>query len=465
MKSPMSWHSMSEWVANSRVRPRLPKHLMALRLLATALLLACAATSVRAQDGAYVVEPGGGRYFDVKIQPDDQKIVAAGWVGSLPGTTTVARFGVARYDSFGVADVTYGNGGVANPVLGVPLGSFALSLQPDGKAVVAGDVVVDHALGLGVVRLNVDGSPDVGFGSGGWSGIDVQPGAERAYAVGLQSSGKIVAAGYSDSSFDYLTNTESALVARFTAGGAIDSGTGGFGQLKAKKPAGYTLTSYGVKYNSYRGLAVQPDDKLVVAGTGPGLVVARYTAAGTPDSTFNGRGYALFSAAGISESSGAGVALQADGKVVVVGSCSGVDGSNDMLIARFKPNGSRDTSFSGGSGYVRLDIDGTSSMTTETARGVAVQPDGKLIVVGDSRPWATGIGVVMAVRLNANGSPDPTFGAGGLKIGSPLAGTGYHNFEGNAVALQSDGTVIVAGTDYWGTTGDTHHPLLMRFNP
>jgi hypothetical protein len=54
---------------------------------------------------------------------------------------------------------------------------------------------------------------------------------------------------------------------------------------------------------------------------------------------------------------------------------------------------------------------------------------------------------------------------GGVKLGTPLAGTGYHYFRAYAVALQSDGSIIVAGADNWGTTGDTAHPLLMRFFP
>jgi hypothetical protein len=72
---------------------------------------------------------------------------------------------------------------------------------------------------------------------------------------------------------------------------------------------------------------------------------------------------------------------------------------------------------------------------------------------------------VMVARLNTDGTLDSNFGAGGLKLGSPLAGTGYHSFVGNAVALQSDGSIIAAGIDYWGMTGSTTSPLLMRFNP
>ena len=59
--------------------------------------------------------------------------------------------------------------------------------------------------------------------------------------------------------------------------------------------------------------------------------------------------------------SAAAVALQSDGKIVVAGFCTGIDGADDMLVARFNANGTLDTSFGGGSGYVRLDVDGTAS--------------------------------------------------------------------------------------------------------
>jgi uncharacterized delta-60 repeat protein len=114
-------------------------------------------------------------------------------------------------------------------------------------------------------------------------------------------------------------------------------------------------------------------------------------------------------------------------------------------------------------GYVRIDIDGTVSSTQERATDVAVQPDGKIVVVGNLQRNADLSGSVMVARLNTDGTLDSTFGAGGIKLGTPLAGTGYHYFRANAVALQSNGNIIVGGVDNWGTTGDTSRPLLMRF--
>ena len=435
--------------------------------LATSALLSGAATAVHAQDGAYIVEPWLGRYQAVKIQPGDQKIVAGGTaVVTNANNKPEGDVAVARYDMFGSPDAAYGSHGLVT-IAGSWSTVSALTIQPDGKAVVTSSFGYDFRMN----RLNsLDGSPDSSFAGGGSTLINIRAGADRAFGVGLQSTGKIVVAGLSTGSTTSAYN-QSCLVARFTTGGVIASGNGGFGQYVLGKPAGYALTSFGAKYQQYSDLAVQSDDKLVAAGviypdgsTGQ-LVVVRYTATGSLDKTFNGKGYFVLAPAGIS-SGASSVALQPDGKIVVVGTSNSIDTAHDMFVARFNANGTLDTGFAGGNGYVRLDIGGGASLTSEDGNGVAIQPDGKIVVAG--REFTSGVGDlsrVLVARLNANGTLDSTFGAGGFKLGAPLPGTGYHSFWGYAVALQSDGSIIVAGTDFWGTTSDTNHPLLMRFNP
>jgi hypothetical protein len=96
---------------------------------------------------------------------------------------------------------------------------------------------------------------------------------------------------------------------------------------------------------------------------------------------------------------------------------------------------------------------------------VAIQPDGKIALSGNERSTAAGSpGTVMVARLNTDGTLDTNFGTGGIKLGSALAGAGYNDVKGGHVALQSDGSIIVVGADWWGTTSDTSHPFLMRFS-
>lgn len=441
---------------------RLPRQHTLFRLPATAVLLAGVATTVLAQDGTYLVEPWLGRYEDVKIQPSDQKIVAAGQIYGFGGENQ-SRFAIARYDPLGVADPTFGSGGLSAPALG--LAGYGLVLQSDGKAVVAGMIRSgggSPSIDLGVARFNANGSLDNGFSGDGWTSFGIQSRSdETAYAVGLQSTGKVVVAGY----MHPFKGEDRSLVARFRTDGAIDNGTGGFGQLSHKIPAGYALTTFGATTSYFNGLAVQPaDDKIVTVGhinAGSQLVAARYTASGILDTSFNGTGYTVLLPPGSSSAIGNEAALQADGKIVVVGYAFNTDGDQDMLVARFHANGTLDTGFGGGGGYVRLDIDGTVSVTGEAARGVVIQPDGKIVAAGGV--FSAGRAGVLVARFNEDGTPDADFGGSGFKTGFP-PDPGL-DFRGNAVGLQSDGTIIVAGWSWGPEATDASRPLLMRFNP
>jgi uncharacterized delta-60 repeat protein len=462
------------WLASWKTQGRQPRHLCHRLPSAKPALepLEDRLTPSFSAAGPYVVESWNGGYYDVKIQPGDQKVVVAGNADD--------RMAIARYDSVGNPDTSYGSGGpsiaplsgVSAPALGAyGEHGYALVLQPDGKAVVSGDNGGGYSGdSFAVARFNTGGTLDSSFGSGGWISLNVFFAAYNpAGAVGLQSNGKIVVAGAAVNA----GSTTPASVARFTASGALDKGGGGFGDAKK----GYTLTTFGMPINGLRGLAVQPDDKVVAVGysyttDNPGVVVARYTAAGVLDKTFNGSGYSVLHPAGISSLYATAVALQSDGKIVVVGSSSGTDGFDDMVVARYNVNGTLDTNFGGASlGYLRLDIDGLASSTSEIANDVAIRPDGRIVVAGTLRSGTGGSGSVMIARLNTNGTPDGSFGSGGFKIGTPPAGPDYHSFDGKAVALQANGTIIVAGTDSWENTNPSdpsplvQHPLLMRFLP
>ncbi|MBC7851939.1 MAG: matrixin family metalloprotease [Pirellulaceae bacterium] len=405
------------------------------------------------EDGAYILESVAGGYNDVQILPGDQKIVVAGsqWVG--------------RYDAQGNVDTSYGSGGQAavtlNPTGGYVLG--ALALQLDGKAVVTGQA----GNSLAVARLTANGLPDTSFGAGGLGRFDITlTASEAATSVAMQSNGDIVLGG----------QASLAVVASFKSNGMIDSGKGGFGTVLQGKATGYNLATF-VQAAPYSDVIVQPDNKVLAIGSAKlsaadqnSLMVARYTAAGVLDSSFNGIGYSLLRPTGFAWTTGAGAVLQADGKIVVVGSSSGIapgsDGRGDIFVARFNANGAVDTSFGGGTGYVRLDIDGTTTVTWEQGYDVAIQPDGKVVVAGtevftESPPGVVPVWNQVVARLNPNGSLDGTFGAGGFKVVAPPAGPENYSFLGQSMALAADGSIIVAGR--LDNSSIHSNPFLMRF--
>ena len=154
------------------------------------------------------------------------------------------------------------------------------------------------------------------------------------------------------------------------------------------------------------------------------------------------------------------VAIQADGKLVVVGTTyQDNDFSNeDFAVARYNPDGTLDKTFGAG-GKVQTDFPGLAAV----ASSVVIQPDGKIVVAGGAFPLFTFLGDFKVVRYNSNGSLDTSFGDGGIV--TTTFPEGSYAFD---VALQPDGKIIAAGTVFVdfnpGESSDTDFALA-RYNP
>jgi uncharacterized delta-60 repeat protein len=162
---------------------------------------------------------------------------------------------------------------------------------------------------------------------------------------------------------------------------------------------------------------------------------------GVIDTSFAGG--APSNAVGDGESYAFGAAVQPDGKLITVGYTSTGSGGNDFVVMRHLRDGALDESFGVGGKVVTAIADGTGA---DQARAVAVQPDGKIVVVGYTTGFATGSDFAL-VRYNADGSLDTGFGDGGKVVNDFSAETDRIN----AIALQADGRIVVAGDSYTGT--------------
>jgi uncharacterized delta-60 repeat protein len=206
-------------------------------------------------------------------------------------------------------------------------------------------------------------------------------------------------------------------LARYNPSGTLDTSFSGDGKQST------TFTGFGVATD----VAIQADGKIVVVGyTGGGkFAIARYNTNGSLDPTFSGDGkVATFS--GVAE----GVAIQADGKIVAVGGGGGGSGGGDFFLARYNTNGSLDPTFSG-DGKQQTDFGGA-----DAANGVALHGNGKIVAAGFALAGDFGV-----ARYNPNGSLDQTFSGDGKQT---------TNFGGccdgaRAVALQGDGKIVAAG--------------------
>ena len=172
-------------------------------------------------------------------------------------------------------------------------------------------------------------------------------------------------------------------------------------------------------------MALQSDGKIVVAGFDDSdFVLARYNSNGSPDTTFSGDGEQTTDFGGADGANGVG--LQASGKIVAVGFTG-----NDFALARYNPNGSLDTTFSG-DGRQTTDFGGS-----DRANGVALKSTGRIIVAGGG--GASGDFAI--ARYNPTGSLDTSFSGDGKQTTDFGAG----GERANAVALQGDGNIVAAG--------------------
>ncbi len=303
------------------------------------------------------------------------------------GNTSIGQdddIALARYNSDGTLDRSFGTfgDGIVTTDLGANEYAKSVEIQPDGKIFVVGIKMQGIYETSVLVRYNSDGS----LGKRGFSG------SGRAESAAVQADGKIVVAG-------------SPTLSRLNVDGSLDSSFDGDGMLT----------------NNIRGtsVAIQEDGKIVVAGSATtnddnivDFAVARYNTDGSFDTSFDGDGK-VTTDFGADYELADSEAIQADGKIVVVGT-----GGNHAILVRYNSNGSLDTSFDG---------DGNLTLNIAYYYQVAMQADGKILAYGGNSELA---------RYNTDGTLDTSFdGDGKLVTPNPTG-----------VVVQSDGKIIVVGS-------------------
>jgi uncharacterized delta-60 repeat protein len=307
----------------------------------------------------------------VVIQPDG-KIVVAG--GAFPLFTFLGNFEVVRYNSNGSLDTSFGNGGIVTTTF--PEGSYAsaVALQSDGKIIAAGTVFVDFVIGepsdtdFALARYNSDGTPDATFGNGGQVSTDFVSMEDDAFSVLIQPDGKIVAVGsandpatyYNFAAVRYLSN--GTIDTTFGVAGKVttDFGVGGFDRAQSAtlQPDGRIIAA---------GFAISQN------GGVQNFAVARYTSSGVLDTTFSRDGITQIDFGSCCQSAYK-VLLQSDGKIITVGYPNTESSDSDFLLARLSPRGSLDASFGVG-GKVRTsfgDLNGGANGAALQADGKIV---------------------------------------------------------------------------------------------
>jgi uncharacterized delta-60 repeat protein len=315
----------------------------------------------------------------VAIQPDG-KIVVAGYTGVFrPGRPAGNRFdfALARYNSDGSLDGSFGTGGLV--LAGVIGRAFAMALQPDGKIVVAGDAPFTED--IVVARYDSSGNLDSTF-RGGQLITDVNDGAERTLNVVLQSDGAIVVSGPHTRAGD-TSRDQHTVVVRYLNTGSPDPAFG----------AGGVALFEGLRVSE--GLALQSDGKVLLTGDfGSGVetvfALMRLAADGSPDGSFGTSGLVRTDISDQGDAAKA-VTLQGDGRIIVAGRSSNQVNPN-FAVARYLGDGTLDTSFAG-TGKLTVDFFGFD----DAAENVIVQPDGRIVLGGLARENLDGYGLARIV--------------------------------------------------------------------
>jgi uncharacterized delta-60 repeat protein len=256
--------------------------------------------------------------YSVAIEPNN-KIVAVGTAFEQSGETT--RIAVARYNPDGSLDSSFSyDGKVAKNISYYHFDDgYSVILQPNGKIVVTGDSYTNPGTALTdfiLIRFKSNGDIDKTFGNNGYTITDFG-GFESARYAAQQSNGKIIIVG---SSYNSGTGESKTILARYTINGKLDSTFG--------------LNGINNKLIASGAIAIQPDDKILVAGGG--VKVARFKKNGFSDNSFGNNGVFVIDSTNRYETVNA-IALQKSGKIIAAGDSSAEDGyDNNYLIVRLK---------------------------------------------------------------------------------------------------------------------------------
>jgi len=235
-------------------------------------------------------------------------------------------FALARYNADGSLDTTFGPGGIVTTAVGSGDDvAYALGIQTDGRIVAAGYSYQGGNMDFALVRYNANGSLDATFGPGGIVTTAIGSDNDYARAISIQPDGRIVAAGSS-----YQGGNEDFALVRYKANGSLDGtfGTGG-------------IATTAVESGAYASaLGIQSDGRIVAAGYSyngmhPHFALVRYDANGSPDTTF-GAGGIVTTMIGSGDNYALALGIQTDGRIVAAG--NSYNGSNyDFTLVRYWP--------------------------------------------------------------------------------------------------------------------------------
>lgn len=201
---------------------------------------------------------------------------------------------------------------------------------------------------------------------------------------------------------------------------------------------GKVIKRWGNGEDTYRDVVQLPDGKIMVLAKDAAfnVILARYNANGTIDTSFDGDGFAIHWMGAISYC--AKMLVQPDGKILVAGSSRQTNPQDDVMVLRFNPDGTFDTTFNGTGKFFR-----NLSTGNDVAVDINLQPDGKIVIVGFTNAETSDATDILLMRFTTGGTLDPSFDTDGMVFTSTV---GDARDLASAVEILPDGKMIVLGT-------------------
>ncbi|KGO90874.1 T9SS type A sorting domain-containing protein [Flavobacterium subsaxonicum] len=357
----------------------------------------------------------------------DGKIIVLGTTGMNGISSTVV---IARYLANGHIDGTFGtNGKIITALASFINDGNSLIVQADGKIIVtAVKLDFNSPDAIGIERYTADGMPDSAFGTNGQVVLSFGTGNSWPSCIALKPDGKFVIAG------KYPTVNSKIAVAQYTADGTLDTGFDTDGKVITSVGAG---TSGAAKQ-----LSIGADGKIKIAGiVGVNFALLQYNANGSLDTSFSGDGSVLTPLTANEQFYQTNsVAIQPDGKYLLVINPVSLSPSSDFLIRRYNADGTMDTSF--GTGGTVLTTFGTG---LNEAKAAAVLPNGKIVVAGQAQSLDLSHVDFAVAQYDSNGMADVLLDADGKVTTAFEKG---NDFLSHIVVLPNDELIAVGTTEH-----------------
>lgn len=339
-------------------------------------------------------------------------------------------------------------------------------IQPDGKILIAGDTLDNSSVKIiSLARYNTNGTLDNTFGTGGLSTQSIGTGTDvNNYGLALLTNGKIIVTG----TYNPGSSFANIYVASFSSNGSLDLTFGtspGYTQIS---PSLFTTNFSFIVDNCYSS-SVQIDtsglgpNKIVIGGFIRKLTPNRYYVAllrlnlnGTFDTSFGTNGLVAYNFNPGTDNFTNALVISSSGDYFL---CGFQQSANQYFsIYKFDTNGVPVATF-GSSGYTL--IPNLLPSSSDSASCLTIQSDGKIVVAGSGIDSISGYSFLALARINSfNANLDPSFGSGGIVITNLLPSI---SLEGKSIALQSDGKIIIGGS-FFETSTQEHSFALARYN-